>query len=236
MAAHQFDWYGLVADLRGATNVLPCTSGRPFMVAIDLPKPEPASRFLTQLSLEGLEKAIESGDGLAVLRHLREELDQQPPLVAAWIRRRLQLAHFGREGRDSQFDAYRRCLTALGDHRLVTSKRLASAVEAGLIECGRSRLTRSESIGEVVVVRPSSGFGVPRPSWVLNSFTVSRRAAVALARKRPQGKQIWRFRLGPRFGGAAQGKPGGLIVAALPGSRAQAHLESRSSSGSNHRS
>jgi hypothetical protein len=48
------------------------------MVAIDLPKPEPASRFLTQLSLEGLEKAIESGDGLAVLRHLREELDVVP--------------------------------------------------------------------------------------------------------------------------------------------------------------
>jgi len=51
---------------------------------------------------------------------------------------------------------------------------------------------------------------VPRPSWVLNSFTVSRRAAVALARRRPQGKQIWRFRLGPRFRGAAQGKPAGV--------------------------
>ena len=46
----------------------------------------------------------------------------------------------------------------------------------------------STSIGEVVVVRPSSGFGVPRPSWVLNSFTVSRRAAVALAWEDGAGK------------------------------------------------
>jgi len=148
LAAHQFDWYGLVADLRAATNVLPRTSGWPFIVAIDLPKPEPASRFLAQLSLEELEKAIESGDGLAVLRHLREALDEQPRLVVAWLRRRLQLAHFGREGRDSQFDAYRRCLAALGDPRLVTSKRLAAAAEAGLIECGRSRFTRSQRLFE----------------------------------------------------------------------------------------
>jgi len=44
------------------------------------------------------------------------------------------------------------------------------------------------SIGEVVVVRPSSGSGARRPSLVLNSFTVSRRAAVALAWEDAAGK------------------------------------------------
>lgn len=82
------------------------------------------------------------------------------------------------------------------------------------------------SIGEVVVVRPSSGFGAPNSSLVLNSFTVSRSVAVALAREDAAGKSDGTFQGWasiPR-GGAGQGWRADRSRAAGSGAREQVDI------------
>jgi len=61
------------------------------------------------------------------------------------------------------------------------------------------------SIGEVVVVRPNSGFGAPRPSSVLNGFTVSS-ATVALAWEVAAGKADGAFQAWPSISRGDAGK------------------------------
>ena len=64
---------------------------------------------------------------------------------------------------------------------------------------------RHKGIGEVVVVRPNSGFGAPRPSSVVNGFTVSS-ATVALAWEVAAGEADGAFQAWPSISRGDAGK------------------------------
>ena len=131
---HEFEWMGLVGQLRAATNRLPSLNGAPWIIGLNLPKPAAAARALAQFALEGVEKALEAHAGEEALNELRTALEEDPSGVSAWIERRRALSHFGRPDRDSRQVARARSEAVASDPTRSSSERLLAAIEFALID------------------------------------------------------------------------------------------------------